>query len=202
MADDDKFDEQVFVQADPMTGAYLPFLEDVGRAHIARRYLEAAETIVENESPRTFRHAFFFPVCLLCRHSLELILKSAIEETWRLNGETKSGREVIKTEHALGSLWDRLVHHELREASLDMGGEFDGPVERVVQAFDEIDPNGERFRYAKMKDGFDGLEMVDFENRSLDLVALVERVRKAFHQINAGVATAVSQKLEMLERGY
>ena len=87
------------------------------------------------------------PMCFLARHSIELWLKYAIKEYQEFLGD----RSASTDHHAVMKLWNALT--PLRGAAGVEEGDYAGYVGKLLNHLNEIDPDGEQFRYPHTKAG-------------------------------------------------
>jgi hypothetical protein len=116
-------------------------------------YFESAQMILENIVGGSLPEGVAGPsACFLCRHYLELALKYTLFHSRWLRDEYQNAPddevEPVGKGHRLLDLWTKL-HAELksRMPSALNGGLDLNCVAQFVAEFDEVDDNGERFRY-------------------------------------------------------
>ncbi len=97
------------------------------------------------EWPR--REYLRLPVLYLCRHSIELSIKAAIEDC---AGYTGKRYEVEG--HNLHSLWNELLS-QVRYGGFPTEDEWTEHCAKLVSHIHSFDPTGERFRYPSSKTG-------------------------------------------------
>lgn len=106
---------------------------------------EQLAALAWKEWPR--REYLRIPVLYLCRHSMELSLKAAIDECSR---HTFAGS--ILEGHNLHVLWKELLKQIARGGFL-VDDEWTQHCERLIAHIHQFDPSGERFRYPANKSG-------------------------------------------------
>ena len=87
------------------------------------------------------------PMCYLARHSMELWLKHAIKEYQEFLGDHSADSD----HHNLMKLWNVLM--ELRRAAGAKDSEYAKYISKLLNHLNEIDPEGEQFRYPHTKAG-------------------------------------------------
>jgi hypothetical protein len=165
-------------------------------------YREAGDALVEAAVDRRMHDYLFYPACFVYRHCLELTLKDLIYETerlilleaeWKPRHDARSlkevGEELLRT-HRLRPLLDKL---EVRLATVD-DTEMPESVRSVVHQLDAIDPEGQSFRYAVLKNGarsFSG-------ERQYDLAKIKQTLGEAIDYLNYGVGTWIDEQMSTL----
>jgi hypothetical protein len=120
----------------------------------------AAEQLIEAWEG-TSSHSLDVPIAYLCRHYLELSLKSA----WETGGGVGFGAPVPMT-HDLSALWMPLRKFCLEHSIFTEDDEFVASFEGILVFLNDLDKNSTAFRYP----------MID---RSTHVVVDVPRLRKA-----------------------
>ncbi|MGH6673530.1 MAG: hypothetical protein ACRECV_16380 [Xanthobacteraceae bacterium] len=87
------------------------------------------------------------PMCYLARHSMELWLKHAIKEYQEFLGDYSADID----HHNLMKLWNALM--ELRSAAGAEESDYAKYIGKLLNHLNEIDPDGEQFRYPHTKAG-------------------------------------------------
>jgi hypothetical protein len=87
------------------------------------------------------------PMCYLARHSMELWLKRAIKEYQEFLGD----RSADVDHHNLMKLWNTLT--KLRSAAGVEESDYAKYISKLLNHLNEIDPDGEQFRYPHTKAG-------------------------------------------------
>jgi hypothetical protein len=87
------------------------------------------------------------PMCYLTRHSIELWLKHAIKEYQEFLGDNSTGTD----HHGVMKLWNALT--TLRSAAGAEDGDYAKYIGKLLNHLNEIDPEGEQFRYPHKKAG-------------------------------------------------
>jgi len=114
-------------------------------------------------------HMYLFPIVYLYRHSTELYLKNLIQHGIQLQILDESKRlQKLMGEHKLYPLW-RKACVVLEEVFPNFNKNDLRNVGRLVKEFDEADPTGQNWRYAKDKTGKHITEKLPL---SVDLVAI------------------------------
>lgn len=88
------------------------------------------------------------PLFYLCRHSLELALKTAIKE-YSLHTTINADLEG----HRIHDLWNRLLQQMVAAGYPAVDDEWTAYCGKLVRHLHDIDPDGERFRYPVNKAG-------------------------------------------------
>ena len=151
--------------------AYLDWLKYDTGDHISRSFKEAADTIVKSlESGEIFLHPdlFFFPICYLYRHTIELVLKGIIDVGVKLDILPDDGKyKELQGSHSLHPLWNR-AEEALKDFYAGDPPEDLLAAGSLVQQFHELDRTGQSFRYCKTRTGKSTLdnvpEIVDLAN--------------------------------------
>lgn len=181
---------------------------------LATGFAAVAELIIEHWIARGPNDLLFEPLVYNHRHALELVLKSAIRETarrLRADGHTDTKVDEGDVEQWLAS---RSVGHNLHKlvGRLDLllrrlGLEQLPPdTHTVLMAIHELDPNGESFRYAKVKKNG---EFIDAPRPLLhgpndlqahvDIAAMHEHFRGLFALISDGVMSVLEEYADFQE---
>ena len=181
--------------------AYLDWLKYYTSDHISRSFKEAADMIVKTlESGKFSGHPdiFFFPICYLYRHIIELELKDIIEIGVRLNilSDDEKYKE-LQGSHSLHPLWNRA------EAVLKEFYSGDPPEDlraagSLVQQFHELDKTGQSFRYCKTRTGKSTL---DNAPDIVDLVNLRDKFDGLYNFLTATQA-GMGEALSSMEDYY
>lgn len=166
---------------------------DVSTYVYAWGYREAADELVELAVAKRMGDVYFFPICFLYRHSMEVTLKDLVEQADRfiraavrlgwcspdaLRDEAKVKEKLEKT-HSLLSLFQDLT------ARLALVSDETMP-EAVVAAVRELhslDADGQTFRYAWRKDGSASLP----DTATYDLGRIRSEVGRAIEFLAYGV---------------
>jgi hypothetical protein len=140
--------DQIFMKLGYMAYAY-------GRA-----FTEFAEDALDDWPKKNY---IVQPMVYLARHSMELYLKWTIHEYQEFLGDYSE-----KTDHhSLAKLWNTLVKL-LAAASAPTYDEYSQYCLKLLNHINQIDPDGEQFRYPHNKDG------EAFELAKVDLEGLVK----------------------------
>lgn len=185
--------------------ASLEWLKGSGYDYIPTSFKEAADKIVNNlESGKSTMHAdiFFFPVCYLYRHSIELELKNIIEIGVRLGilSDDKKHKE-LQGSHSLHPLWNR-AEVALKEFYAGDPPEDLNAAGCLVQQFHEIDKTGQSFRYSTTKTGESTL---DNAPKSVDLANLRDKIDGLYNFLTAtqhGMGEALDNMDTYCEEDY
>ena len=151
--------------------AYIDWLKYSTHDYLSQSFKEEGEIILDDlEAGNYSRHVeiFFFPVCYLYRHSIELELKDIIELGVQLNILPDDDKhKELQGSHSLHPLWNRA------KAALKEFYAGDPPEDliaagSIIQQFHELDKTGQSFRYCKTRTGKstldDAPEIVDLAN--------------------------------------
>ncbi len=125
---------------------------------------EAADLVADRALAEGFdRLDYYFPViCFLYRHYVELSLKQLIPMAARI---TETEPPDLTNTHSIKELLDRL-NAALEAIDAESTSSFEDGIRTMLLELDRLDPNGERFRYLRKKDGSMALPglAVDIEN--------------------------------------
>jgi hypothetical protein len=138
---------------------HLPGPESKVEAVWDEAYYRAAKAVIAGVAQGEYLPALEgVPGLYLFRHYIELALKYVIfHSRWLRDAHTiarDDDIEDVKKTHSLGRLWTIVVAECKRVIPDDEWNAIDVEfVERCVQEFDAIDPDGERFRYHGPKFG-------------------------------------------------
>ena len=123
---------------------------------LADAFKKSADAILSQiEAGQISEHPdmYFFPVCYLYRHAIELYLKQLIIHGIQLNIlEEEDKLKEIMGDHKLCPLWNK-TRIVLEEVWPDGDKNDLKNVERLIQEFHQIDKSGQNFRYSKDKQG-------------------------------------------------
>lgn len=107
---------------------------------------------VTGEESAAMIDGLIYPICFCARHHVELFLKRQILVVSGIRGQT----EHISDEHSLRKLWDVFYAHcEKTDRRLT---ELATPIIEFITDFDQLDPNGQVFRFAHDKEGNEHLK--------------------------------------------
>ena len=112
------------------------------------------------------------PICFLYRHYLELRLKDFYNEHSN-NTEEQKALFFKKANHSLLSLlsiFDKIINDNVMDDEVKKKYSI---VRKLIEEFDQKDPSGEKFRYAKAKNGTPHYEETYF---TIDVAHLKERM--------------------------
>lgn len=126
-----------------------------GRSHglfgYAIGYRRSAEMLFEAIQTNFYYDTQYFALAFLWRQTLELTLKETHERLHHLEQiervlESSTAAEPLKPlwSHKLQAMWDTL---EPRLQKLAPGDPIFAQIGRVIQEFDQMDPNSDEFRY-------------------------------------------------------
>ena len=176
---------------------------------LARGFARTAQLIVERWASGSPYDPLFVSLAYNCRHALELVLKAAIRETaarLRADGRTDEALEPDRVDEWLA---DEAVHNLHRLAFrldkwLDELGMDTLPKDtnKVLMAIHGLDPNGQSFRYAQIRQGSGfqdaPMPLVTSGNygANVDVVAMYEHFEEAFTLISAGLMSVLEQYAE------
>lgn len=144
----------------------------------------------------------FYPVCSVYRHCLELTLKDLIYETERLieaeslcnpREDIRDLAEVaedLQRTHSLGCLYEQLKERLATVSEEEMPTN----VSETVRQLDKIDPNGQSFRYAVLKDGQRSFEI----EHEFDLIKIKELLGETIDFLNYGVGSWIEERMNCL----
>jgi len=82
------------------------------------------------------------PTFFLARHAAELNLKEVIQQCSAANGTP----DLASDQHRLLKLWEKAQQH-VAQAGYSADDEWSEHCGKLIQHLDEMDPNGQRFRY-------------------------------------------------------
>ena len=172
---------------------------------LAMGFAETADIIVAHWVERGPNDLLFEPLIFNHRHALELVLKAAIRESAaRVRAEGHQHPKLARDEverwltreasHNLHKLASRL-----NDLLLQLGEErLPADTHGVLMSLHQLDPNGEAFRYAKVKVGG---KLVDAPRPLLskasdlqahvDIVSMHEHFRSAFSLLSGGLMTVL-----------
>ena len=119
---------------------------------------------------------FDYPLLFVCRQSIELWLKAAIEVI--LGSTPPRG-------HELGKLWQELIKASTKFVDLSMDGMYPKYVKVLIQVLDVHDKKGDRFRYPT------GKKHASYPNTVTDLEELYQA-----HSLITGFCDAVCTQVE------
>ena len=129
-----------------------------------------------------------YPLLFVCRHSIELWLKTALSSVSQAEPDVR---------HGLADLWSRLMdawadHTGNRPDSVDdIDGVFARETQRLIRTLDDHDSKGDRFRYPVKK---------SFESYPSTVVDLDELYRA--HAFITGFCDAVCTQMEVERECY
>ncbi|WP_295391757.1 hypothetical protein [uncultured Thiodictyon sp.] len=131
--------------------------------------------LVTGEESATMIDGLIYPICFCARHHIELFLKGQILVVSGIRGQT----EHISSEHSLKILWDIFYDHckktDRRLTKLAT------PIIDFITDFDQLDPNGQVFRFAYDKEGNEHLKSqhtINIENFRVRFNALSDLVEE------------------------
>ncbi len=135
-----KHSDRFFAQSTNMNDSYLNRGVWLNEAHLPDAYFDTAIlliTMIQLTNSNGIRDGYIFPALFCYRHYLELTMKDSLN---RFEGNGGLDDLVVEREHSLCKLWNKLKRY--------IG---DGEEKEIVQnrifEFNNIDPNGELFRY-------------------------------------------------------
>ncbi len=112
-------------------------------------YLEAADALIENlEATGRGVHIFLYPIMFLCRHHLELKLKSITEDAISLLDVelSKEEKKCLTTNHELPKLWS-IAQKYLNQIWPEGDQAILEPTSTVLSEIEAIDPKSFVSRY-------------------------------------------------------
>jgi hypothetical protein len=181
-------------------------VEDWDDLAIAMGFDEAAGVLVEHWRTRGPNDLLFLPILYSHRHSLEVVLKAAINEAaarLRVDGRTDADlqRETLgawlaspKAGHKLVVLGERLdqLLQELKLESLPP------ETHELLTTIHQLDPNGDAFKYATVRDPQTKAHVPAPRPNSthVDVVAMSAHFAAAFNLLAGGVMTVLDQYRE------
>jgi hypothetical protein len=132
-------------------------------SYYAHGYSVAFETLAR-EAIELWPRADYLrlPLFNLCRHSIELALKDAIQVV-----PLRSAREQIPTGHNLLKLWDQLIEC-FSEAGFPTDDNWTIYCRKLVKHLHDMDPTGEHFRYPSNNSG------VSFKDTQVEYEGLIK----------------------------
>lgn len=115
---------------------------------LAYDFHRAAEIVAESHAPMS--PAPTLALLQLCRHSLELSMKTIVDAAQRAAGQTPR----VRGTHRLLLLWDDALPHMRQALGEDVWNDADAVRARaIVEAFEEIDSTAMTTRYPADRDG-------------------------------------------------
>lgn len=173
--------------------ALLGYTRDAPWWAYAEGYKEAGDRLVAGIDAGQHGQDFLvFPILFLYRHYLELTIKGQIRECQLLlgikrpsNPKSAAQRTLAAQGHSLAELWaylQQLVPHVYP----DLPGTVVSEIDRVVQAFANLDPGGDEARYPLTRTE----ERTLLGLREINLRRLSENISRAeagFVQIEGGI---------------
>ena len=156
----------------------------------AQGYLECARVIIESaKSPQAIADTIVYPACYNFRHGIELYVKYGIEIISKVKGVGKK----YQFNHSLTDNWRNL--RDEAKGVVDMTPEDLAFVEQTIICFDEVDPNGQIFRYPESIKGIQHLKEWSLINLGRVGGAL-EVMTKIFKEWHFQLEGAYAYKLE------
>ena len=176
---------------------------------LATGFAKTAQLIADHWVDKGPYDPLFVSLVYNCRHALELVLKAAIRSVaarLRAAGRTDEALEPNRVEewlagtavHNLHKLAFRL-NTMLSELGLDT---LPADTHQVLMSIHELDPNGQTFRYAKVRKGdrFEDAPMPLVADgnygANVDIVAMHEHFNDAFELISYGLISVLEQYAE------
>lgn len=119
----------------------------------AQGYLECARLIIESaKSPTAIVDTLVYPACYNFRHGIELYVKYGIETISCINDTDKK----YQFNHSLTENWTDFSSSAKK--IIEMSDDDVGFVEQTIICFEEVDPNGQIFRYPESIKGIQHLK--------------------------------------------
>jgi hypothetical protein len=178
--------------------AYIDWLK-YNFDHISRSFKEAGDKIVNDlESGKNLLHPdiFFFPICYLYRHTIELELKGIVEVGVKLGilPDDEKYKE-LQGSHSLHPLWNR-AEEALKDFYAGEPPEDLRAARSLVLQFHELDKTGQSFRYYKTRTGKSTLNNAP---KIVDLANLRDKFDGLYNFLTAtggGMEEALSSMLD------
>ena len=181
--------------------AYLDWLKYRGSDYISMSFKEAADIIINNlETGKLDSHAdiFFFPICYLYRHVIELELKAIMELGARLDILSDDDEyKKLQGSHSLNQLWN-IAEAVLKDFYADEPSDDLIAAGSLIQQFHALDKTGQNFRYGKTKTGKSTLQNVP---KIVDLVNLRKMFDGLYNLLTAS-QDGMSEALSNMESNY
>ncbi len=146
-------------------------------------YGEAFNLLAEKLLAEWHGSRLAIPLFFLCRHSVELSIKSAINEYAQSAGEIPDIQG-----HSLLRLWNELMRQSAA-AGYRNDDAWTVHCDKLIRHLHDVDPDGERFRYPTSRSG------IEFECTKVD----VERLAVAHWHIGV-LCDAMGEMLQALGR--
>jgi len=153
-----KGDKAFIASAEPrsLTNANIEWVTLLSGDFISMAFKEAGDKVVNNiEAGNEMKHAdmYFFPVCYLYRHSIELELKGIIKLGIPLDilSDDDKHKKLLGS-HSLCRLWTKSAV-VLKECESEEPSEDFKATESLIHQFHQLDKNGQNFRYSRTKTG-------------------------------------------------
>lgn len=144
-----------FLRQAPDTGGYEQTWE-----YFVGSYGGAFDLLAESTLPNWQSGQLAPPIFFLCRHSIELSIKSAIVEY-----ASSVGQEPNIGGHSLLQLWSELGR-QIQAAGYDFPDEWGEYCGKLVDHLHNVDPDGERFRFPVSRRGA-AFRTTEYELREL-----------------------------------
>ena len=176
---------------------------------LATGFAKTAQLIADHWVDKGPYDPLFVSLVYNCRHALELVLKAAIRSVaarLRADGQTDKALEPNRVEEWLAGTAVHNLHKlafrldtMLSELGLDT---LPADTRQVLMSIHELDPNGQTFRYAKVRkgNGFEDAPMPLVTNgnygANVDIVAMHEHFDEAFKLISDGLMSVLEQYAE------
>ncbi|MFJ9497803.1 hypothetical protein [Brevibacillus centrosporus] len=187
--------EKNFYQADndARTNAYFGNVFGPETWKIMDGYALGAKFLIEKAIEEHERDTLIYPVCFLFRHYIEI----AIKETYIKLKEFKG--EVVDRQKIGGHNLDRKELHEMASDIKELWEweEFPQDVVEIIKSVDEIDSNGQFFKYTHDRQGN---PLRDESHNLIGYQALYEKIEtvyKFFNGLNAALDHYIEVKAEM-----
>ena len=135
-----KHSDRFFIQTDNINDSCINRGIELNEVHLPEAYFDTAillVTMIQLTNSNGIRDGYIFPALFCYRHYLELTMKDSLN---RFEGNGRLDNLVVEREHSLCRIWNKLKHY------IDEGEEKEMVQNRIFE-FNNIDPNGELFRY-------------------------------------------------------
>jgi hypothetical protein len=140
----------------------------------AKGYFDATKLMLANcKDGRELIDLLVYPICFDFRHAIELFIKYVITDLAKVRGTDHK----FKTNHTLHKNW-KVAKHLLEE--IETSREDLSLFEKVVSCVEEVDPNGQIFRYPENIKGSKHLQEWALVNLAL-IEAYNEKIASIAH---------------------
>jgi hypothetical protein len=159
----------------------------------AQGYLECSRLIIEAaKNPNSLVDTLVYPACYNFRHGIELYIKYGIESLAAINRDGTKYR----TNHSLKQNWQDF--RDGAENIIEMSAKDLSFIQQTIDCFDEVDPNGQIFRYPESIKGIQHLREWSLINlgRVGAALEIVTGIFKEWHYELCGVIDAQNEAAE------